>query len=306
MSALTGTPKNAAGSDARAGPTIRLGGIDRKRWDCLDRRAYIREYLNSLKPVIVLGAIDHWPARVKWTPTFFKARYGSLEVVVDGNTWKLGELIDRILGSTPEDPAPYLRNQNMADWPLELWADISPMPECTRPNYLESRLLLTSRRSPVVEAYIGGAGAAFPIVHYDNFHSHAFLMQLYGTKEYLVFPPDQSRFLYPGTGLKANNSGIPDIENVDLSRFPLYAQAEGKRFELHPGETLFVPGGWWHTARILSTSITASINGVSAANWSDLRREYCAHLAGSSRLKDALKPAYLSVVGVFLPLIYGG
>lgn len=305
MSALPALLQNAAGSGTNAGPTIRAGGIDRKLWDRRDRRRYIREYLDSLKPVIVLGAIDHWPARVKWTPTFFKERYGSLDVVVDGLTWKLGELIDRVLGSTPEDPAPYLHNQLMADWPPELLADISPMPECTHPNYLESRLFPSRRSLTYVEAYIGGGGAAFPMVHYDGLHTHAFLMQLYGTKEYLVFPPDQSRFLYPGAGNKASNSGIPDIENVDLSRFPLYAQAEGKRFELHPGETLFVPGGWWHTARILSTSITVSINGVSAANWSDFRRDYCASFAGRSRLKDVLAPAYLSVLGVFLSLIGG-
>ena len=103
-------------------------------------------------------------------------------------------------------------------------------------------------------------------------------MQLYGVKEYLVFPPDQSRYFYPRTD-KANVTSIPDIENVDLSRFPLFAQAEGSRFELHPGETLFVPAGWWHTARILTTAITVSINGVSAVNWPDFRRDYCAAIS---------------------------
>ena len=156
-----------------------------------------------------------------------------------------------------------------------------------------------------VEAYIGGGGARFPILHFDNLHTHAFLMQLYGTKEYLAFRPQQSRFLYPLTGIEANKSGIPDLENVDLSRFPLYAQAEGERFELHPGETLFVPAGWWHTARILSTSITVSINGVSAANWSDFRRDYCRTFVRSSSLKDGLIASYLAVLGVLLSLLDG-
>jgi histone arginine demethylase JMJD6 len=306
VSTLPAPVPNIATSGVKAGPTIRTGGIDRKFWDRRDRRRYVREYLNSLEPVIVLGAIDHWPARVKWTPSFFKERYGSLEVTVDDKIWKLGDLIDRILNSTPEDPAPYLHNQLVADWPPQLSADISPMPECTRPNYLESRLFPARRALTYVELYIGGTGAAFPVVHYDGWHTHAFLMQLYGTKAYLVFPPDQSRFLYPRAGIEANKSAIPDIENVDLSRFPLYAQAEGKRFELHPGETLFVPAGWWHTARILSTSITVSINGVSSANWSDFRRDYCATFARPLGVKGALVTAYLWVLGGFLSLIDGG
>ncbi len=303
MIALTGVPQNAAGS---AEPIHRAGGIDRKRWDRLGRRAYTREYLDPLKPVIVLGAIDHWPALGKWTPEFFRERYGSLEVTVDGKAWKLGALIDRILASTPENPAPYLRNQLMANWPPELSSDISPMPECTHPNYLESRLFPSREPLTYVETYIGGTGAAFPCLHYDNLHTHAFLMQLHGRKEYLVFRPDQSRFLYPRTGIEANKSGIPDIENVDLSRFPLFAQAEGVRFELHPGETLFVPAHWWHTARILSTSITVSINGVNASNFSEFRRAFCAIVARRSRLKAALIAPYLSVLGLLLSLTGAG
>jgi len=305
MTTSTGIPQNPASSAATAKPIDRAGGIDRRRWSSLGRRAYAREYLDPLKPVIVLGAIDHWPALGKWTPAFFRERYGSLEVTVDGKAWKLGPLIDRILASTPENPAPYLRNQLIASWPGELSSDISPMPECTRPNYLESRLFPSREPLTYVEAYIGGAGAAFPCLHYDNLHTHAFLMQLYGAKEYLVFPPDQSRFLYPLAGIEANKSAIPDIENVDLNRFPLFARAEGVRFELHPGETLFVPASWWHTARILSASITVSINGVNAANFSEFRRDFCPIVARRSGLKAALIAPYLSVLGVFLSC-FGG
>jgi hypothetical protein len=127
-------------------------------------------------------------------------------------------------------------------------------------------------------------------------------MQLYGVKEYLVFPPDQSRYFYPRAEM-ANVTSIPDIENVDLSQFPLFAQAEGSRFELHPGETLFVPAGWWHTARILTTAITVSINGVSAGNCRDFRRDYCAQVACYSRLKATLMAPYLSALGVFLSFL---
>jgi histone arginine demethylase JMJD6 len=302
MSTMTLAAGNAPEACPATGPTIRLNGIDRLRWDRLDRRVYVREYLNAARPVIVQGAIDHWPALGKWTPEFFRTRHGSLEVVAEGRPWKLGELIDRILVSTPGNPAPYLHNQLMSKWPPELSADISPMPECTRPNYLESRLFPSRAVLTYIEAYIGGTGAKFPNLHYDGLHTHAFLMQLYGVKEYLVFPPDQSRYLYP----RANNAGatsIPDIEDVDLSRFPLFSQAEGSRFDLHPGETLFVPGGWWHTARILTTAITVSINGVSAVNWPDFQRDYWPAIGRFSRLKATLRTPCLSALGVLLSFL---
>ena len=72
---------------------------------------------------------------------FFKEEYGHLEVEVDGEAMPLGDLIDRVEASTDDNPAPYLRNQVLAEWPPELTADVSPMPDCTQPNWLDSRVL---------------------------------------------------------------------------------------------------------------------------------------------------------------------
>jgi hypothetical protein len=125
-----------------------------------------------------------------------------------------------------------------------------------------------------IEAYIGGAGASFPMLHYDGVHTHAFLMQIEGVKEYIALPPNQEPFVYPRAGRWRNQSCV-DVGNPDFERHPLFAYATGSRFELHPGETLFVPAGWWHTARILTPSITVSTNCVNAANWSSFVDDYC-------------------------------
>jgi ribosomal protein L16 Arg81 hydroxylase len=138
-----------------------------------------------------------------------------------------------------------------------------------------------------VEAYIGGKGAQFPMLHYDNWHTHAFLMQLYGDKEYIVFSPEQTPFMYPRPGLQMNKSRIDDVLGPDQVEFPLFDRAEGVRFELHPGETLFVPGGWWHTARILSPSVTVSVNGLNRSNSAAFRNDYCAHIAQRSAVISA-------------------
>jgi hypothetical protein len=261
--------------------------------DQIDRRAgltraqFAREYLSPLRPVILTDAISHWRALGKWTPQFFKQEYGGLQVEVDGETMALGDLIDRVEVSTSENPAPYLRNQALADWPPELFDEVSPMPDCTQPNWLESRFFPSRVRLSSVEAYIGGKGAQFPMLHYDNWHTHAFLMQLYGDKEYIVFSPEQTPFMYPRPGLQMNKSRIDDVLGPDQVEFPLFDRAEGVRFELHPGETLFVPGGWWHTARILSPSVTVSVNGLNRSNSAAFRNDYCAHIAQRSAVISA-------------------
>lgn len=264
--------------------------IDRRAG--LDPDAFEREYLRPPRPVVLTDAIAHWRALGRWTPELFRDEYGYLEVEVDGETMTLRDLIRRIEASTDDSPAPYLHNQLIAEWPPELLADVLPMPACTRPNWLESRLFPSRSRMTSVETYIGGRGAQFPVLHYDGLHTHAYLMQLHGVKEYIVFSPDQTAFMYPLDG--KNTSRIDDVLEPDLAAFPLFDQAQGVRFELHPGETLFVPSGWWHTARILSASVTVSVNGVNRANSAAFRRDYCAYLARRSRvLSSGVRSALL-------------
>jgi histone arginine demethylase JMJD6 len=295
-------PADIGTSGPKEGPSIREGGIRRLHWKYCDHDEYRRRHLNALEPAIVMGAIDHWPALNKWTPRFFRDHYGTRTVTIDGMAWRLDELMERILASSAERPAPYLRNELLAKWPAELGADISPMPDCTRPNYLESPLFPARVPPTYIELYIGGAGAKFPTLHYDALHTHAFLMQIFGVKEYLAFAPDQARFLYPRDGVEENKSAIPDVENPDLARFPLFRAAHGMRFLLHPGETLFIPSGWWHTARIRTTSITVSISTAGAGNWAGFRRDYCAAVACRSRLKSALLAPYMTGLGMLLSL----
>jgi hypothetical protein len=107
-------------------------------------------------------------------------------------------------------------------------------------------------------------------------------MQLYGDKEYIAFGPDQTEFMYAPKNGRANESRVDDVLNPDLSEFPLFDHAQGVRFQLHPGETLFVPGGWWHTARILSPSVTVSINGVNRANGAEFANDYCDNIGRRS------------------------
>ena len=259
--------------------------------DDIDRRAgltrtdFAREYLAPLRPVILPDALSHWRALGRWSPQFFKTEYGHLEVEIDGERMTLRELVDRIEASSEDNPAPYLRNQSLAEWPPELAADVSPMPECTQPNWLQSRFFPARGDLSALEAYIGGRGARFPVLHYDNWHTHAFLMQLYGEKEYLAFSPEQTVAMYPRDGGTSNQSQV-DVDNPDLTRFPLFEHARGMRFRLGPGEMLFVPAGWWHTARILSPSVTVSINGLNRANSRAFRNDYRAAVSQRSKLRS--------------------
>ena len=270
----------------------------------LTQRQFVSEYVNTLTPVIVTDGFNDWPARTRWTLSFFRERYGSRQVEVDGVSYGLSDLIDRVEQSTPGAPAPYLRNLLIEDWAPELLADILPLPHHTRPNWLESRFFPERPSLTSLELYIGGAGAVFPMLHYDNLHTHAFLMQICGSKEYIVFSPDQSGFMYPLAGSGSNKSAVDDPEHPDLGRFPLFAQAVPSRCVLRAGEMLFVPAGWWHSARILEPTITVSANTVNRANWASFATDYIAQIRRHRpRPMAAALAAYARLFGLIAYLV---
>jgi len=284
----------------RNGPKFSVE-IDRHDWSQLGCKRYLREYVDPLKPVIITGALEHWPARRKWTFDFFKNHYGDLRLEIDGRNLSMAQLVDEVCVSTPDAPAPYLRNYLIQNLPRALQSDVAPMPSCTRPNWLEHPLISARGSLTFIELYMGGSGAKFPVLHYDGLHTHAFLMQIQGVKEYVGFAPDQTPYMYVQGGPgQPNVSEINDIENWDTSRFALFGNAKGIRFTLHPGETLFMPAGWWHTARILSPSITISINSANAANWSDFRKDFCRYHMAGRKLPPWLVNAYFHFVGNWL------
>jgi histone arginine demethylase JMJD6 len=273
--------------------------VDRRQR--LSHREFLREYLRPPHPVIVTDATAGWPALRKWTPGFFAERYGHLSVTLDGRTMTLRELVAEVEGSTPERPAPYLHNQLLAKWPRELLDDVTPLPRFALPNWLDSPLFPSREHPDCFEVYIGGRGAAFPVLHYDGLHTHAVIMQIYGEKEFSVYPPEQTPLLYPRPGDESNKSQVEDLEHPDLERFPLFARASPTRFVLQPGETLFVPAGWWHTTRLLTTTISVSVNAANRANWRDFKRDYCANLARErGRLRATVTSAYMTVLGAVL------
>lgn len=256
----------------------------------MSQEEWVHDFLLPRIPVIFTAPLQAWPALGKWTPEFFKERYGSMPLTVDGQNHTLagflptrkdggsltmGEFMDQVLASNDQEPSPYLRNVWIERFLPELDADLKPEPAYFSPNWLEGPLtqpLYPRLHAGHPELYIGGRGGKFPVLHYDSWHIYVFLCQIYGTKEYTVFAPDQGPCLYP-KDYHTSSISVDEIEDVDLNKFPLFAKATPIRFQLNPGEMVFVPPGWWHMAKILSPSISISVTRVNSSNWNEFATE---------------------------------
>ncbi|MFD2572514.1 cupin-like domain-containing protein [Spirosoma soli] len=125
---------------------------------------------------------------------------------------------------------------------------------------------------------------------------HAYITQLYGQKEFTVIPPDQTPYVYP---LPGNSwvSEVNDVKSPDLDKFPLFAKATPVSFVVEPGETLFIPCGWWHTARSLTPTISVALDCLNASNWKNFMSEVDMNLRQRKPQLAKAVQSYLSMAG---------
>lgn len=222
-----------------AAPGIRLAEVDRVQ--TIARSEFQSSYLRPERPLVIRSLADSWPAREKWTPEFFRREHGHRQVKVydasfaePGSTYMsslrtipLSEYIDRVIHKD-DDLRMFLYNM------------VSEAPELKQDVIFPD--LVDGFSKLFIFMFFGCKGSVTPI-HYDIDMTHVFHTPLYGRKRVVLFAPDQSKRLYqhPFTIRSYVNVDAPDY-----AKFPALASAEGFQTVLEPGETLFIPSGYWH------------------------------------------------------------
>lgn len=267
----------------------------------LTRGEFVRDHLRTSVPVVLEDATAAWPARTTFTPAMFRERFGERIVSVGDKPHRLRELMDMLEASTLEHPAPYPCKFDLDDVFPELLSDVLPrpifaVPDRTHHPLLPQRLL---GGASTFEIFFGGPGGQFPYMHYDYMGLHAFINQLVGHKEFTVVPPHQTEYVYANPD-DPWRSLIENHHAPDLEKYPLFARADRVSFVVGPGETLFIPNGWWHTARSLDLTISIAFDLLDASNWSRFRGEVRSMLRNARAEKRVAADLYLRGLGLLL------
>lgn len=232
-----------------------------------------REYAHPVtgRPVIITGCIDHWPARKKWDLDYFERAYGDKQVRFDGKAWTVRDVAKALRSG--ERPAPYMNQIKFDEQFPELYPDIGEL-KYARENLLTHPFLPRSMR--LMRGYralfIGTSGSGFGRLHWDTSYLHVYISQVRGAKDFLLFAPGDSHHLYPRPN-DASVSSIPDINDFDIEEYPDVKKATPIRFTVNEGETVFIPGGWWHSTKMNELSISVAESTLDACNWK-LRRDW--------------------------------
>lgn len=225
-----------------------------RRLEHIECAEFYSRYLYPRVPVILTAGAEEWLQT--WTWDFLTSKAGDVQVVVEEpagekHVVKLSRFIDYLhdpatfnappglylagwdFRGAPELAQQYSRPEFVVDWFTEF-------PEKVRPHFQW--------------LFLGNEGTGTRL-HVDTSGTHAWLTQLLGKKEWILFPPEE---LQEWQGL--------DAFDPDFERFPDARNARRYEAELAPGETIFVPFGWIHQVRNLGPSLAVTENFVNESN----------------------------------------
>ncbi len=202
---------------------------------------FFQQYALPEKPIVLKDFSADWAALKKWTPEYFIEKYGDNEVQVyngsfskpgktymgKATTMKFSEYLNSILNSG-------------RDLRMFLYNIVSKAPELKEDVVLPPLMKGFSKR--FLFMFFGPKGAITQI-HYDIDMSHVFHTSIVGKKRFVLFPQSESKKLYrhPFT-----IRSYVDVDNPDFEKYPLLKEAKGYEVVLEPGQTLFIPSGYWH------------------------------------------------------------
>ena len=270
--------------------------LERVDADAISEADFADTYERGSKPVIVRGLTGEWPA------------------VRDGR-WSLEALLlehgqDRFkVGEDDDGYAVYVKLKHFARYCLET-KDDSPLyvfdssfaeREATRslrhdwalPKFFTDDLfkLVGERRRPPYRWLVLGPARSGSYIHIDPLGTSAWNALLAGAKLWALFPPSTPKGVVQPPGHAGGREAIAWFTHVypqlvDAAD-PAHRPLAGIQW---PGETMFVPGGWWHVVLNLELSIAVTQNFCSRANfdavWAKTRKS---RRKMSIKLQQALK-----------------
>ena len=234
--------------------------------DNITPEAFKQQYYNTNTPVVIKNMAKDWPAYTKWNWQYFKEIVGNKKVAIYNNVKSdaytpvnaaddyttFGEYVDMI-------------SKGPAGWRIFLFNIFNHAPQLTKdftwPVEYMKRFV---KRVPML--FTGGQGS-ITHMHFDIDLSHILHTQFGGRKRVLLFPHEEQFKLYrrPFEVLSmVDFTHYYDAEKskIDFEAYPAVKTAKGYDVILEPGDTLFMPGGYWHHMEYLDSGFAMSLRAL--------------------------------------------
>jgi len=137
--------------------------------------------------------------------------------------------------------------------------------------------LVGERRRPPYRWFLVGPERSGTCVHTDPLGTSAWNTVVRGKKRWVLFPPETPRRIAKALDVIQKGEDdeaihyfvtlLPRLRDLQRSKRGTSEQFEMIEFTQHEGDTVFVPGGWWHAVLNLTDTVAVTQNYCSHANF---------------------------------------
>ncbi|MBC9230864.1 cupin-like domain-containing protein [bacterium SPL81] len=230
---------------------------------------FVQHYYSRNLPVIFNNAIDHWDARKKWSPEYFRKTIADKKIEVQFNRERdplfernsiqhktqmtMNDFVD-LIEQNPHSNNVYMtaNNAKASHSNLsELFKDVGEFHDFTDHEQVRERSFI----------WFGPKGAFTPL-HHDL--TNNFLVQIYGKKKVTLIPAMQTPHLYNDVAVFSQIADPHDPQIIE--QFSELKNCSKIECILNEGDALFIPIGWWHCVESLDVSISVSFTHFNIDN----------------------------------------
>lgn len=225
----------------------------------ISTKEFNEDYFKPQKPAIIRGLTKDKEAGDKWSVNYFKQTMGDVIVDVYDNNNKKNV---KSAFTTPDlkmrfsDYLDILSKNEHTDLRIFLFDLFKHNPQLKKefpcPELFKGVL------DHIGHMFFGGKDTTVRI-HYDIDMSNVLHTHFGGRKRVVLIAPEYSYLLYC---LPFNTYSLINPDQPDYKKYPGLEYVKGYDFILEPGDSVFIPSGYWHYMTYLEGSFSVSYRRI--------------------------------------------